>query len=98
MAKKKEESLNKDEVVVEVEETPVEEPEVEVQHAPATDEQDEELIVDEVPPAKPEPPLNDHEKRELADLERRSLMGRKIDQPTMREMERLGILRRRSKV
>lgn len=51
----------------------------------------------EAPPVKPEP-LTANEKAELVELDRRSRMGRKIDQPTPREMERLGLLRVRSKI
>lgn len=52
----------------------------------------------EAPSVKPEPLMTANEKAELVELDRRSRMGRKIDQPTPREMERLGVLRVRSKV
>ena len=49
-------------------------------------------------PAAKLKPLTEKEKLELADLERRSKLGRKMDQPTIREMEKLGVLRKRSKI
>ena len=48
-------------------------------------------------PAKLEP-LTENEKLQLADLERKCKMGRPMDQPSMREMGILKVLRERSKI
>jgi len=56
---------------------------------------------DEAKKAEAQPklePLNEAEKLQLAELERKSKMGRPMDQPSMREMHRLGVLRKRSKI